>query len=284
MTEPYRYQASTKSESSDELINTVLLRPLAAVIVRILYRTPVTPNQVTLASTFAGLFAALAYTYDSVIAAGLLVTLKDLLDSADGQLARAKNLYSRRGRFLDSIGDFVVNLAVFSALGWILAQKTQSSLPWLWAFFGLAGITLRVSYHVFYQTSFLHLGGAYQANRLTEEITAEDLAGDRLALILQKIFLGIYGWQDRLMVALDAWCCKGRFDEEFRRRWYSDPAGLRLSGLLGMGTELFLLMLCSVSGNLEGYFWLNIAGMNAILLASVAYRRHLAGRLAQGLN
>jgi phosphatidylglycerophosphate synthase len=31
--------------------------------------------------------------------AGLCMTLKDLLDSADGQLARAKQMYSRFGRF-----------------------------------------------------------------------------------------------------------------------------------------------------------------------------------------
>src|SRR5437899_79660 len=95
---------------ADELINTFLLRPIAAVIVWMLYPTRITPNQVTTLAILAGLAAAFFYTINTPVAvatAGLLVTVKDILDDADGQLARAKQLYSRRGRFLDSIGDFI---------------------------------------------------------------------------------------------------------------------------------------------------------------------------------
>ena len=44
-----------------------------------------------------------------LVVAALCFYLKDIFDSADGQLARAKQLYSRHGRFLDSIGDYVVD-------------------------------------------------------------------------------------------------------------------------------------------------------------------------------
>jgi len=272
----YEYRKSLKSNVSDELINTYALRPIAGLIVWMLYRTPITPNHVTVASTIAGLVAAVFYLRDQALStalAGLLLTLKDVLDSADGQLARAKQQYSRTGRFLDSIGDFVVNVAVFGAIGWVLS--TSSGNPWmlLLAFLGLVGITLRVSYHVYYQTSFLHLEEKYQINRLTEELTEEDLKGDRLTLLLQRVFLAIYGWQDRLMVRIDLWCRRGRDDREFLAPWYSDSVGLRLSGLLGMGTELFVLMLCSVFNQLVLYLYLNLVIMNGILLASLMYRR-----------
>ena len=275
-TRSYNYRASIKSGKSDELINTYLLRPIAGLIVGMLYRTPVTPNQVTIVSILAGLLAAAFYVpgdSSSLVIAGLLVTTKDILDSADGQLARAKNLYSRRGRFLDSIGDFVVNLAVFAAIGWTLYETTGDSWMWLWAFLALAGITLRVSYHVFYHTSHLHLKGAYQINRVSEDITDNDRRGDRVTLVLQKIFQTIYGWQDRLMLAIDSWCRRGRLDEEFRQRWYGNTLALRLSGFLGIGTELFLLMLCSVVGDLELYTILNITLMNSLLLLTITYRR-----------
>jgi phosphatidylglycerophosphate synthase len=279
----YEYRKSLKSDVSDELINTYVLRPIAGLIVWLLYRTPITPNHVTVASTIAGLVAALFYLHDRALStalAGLLVTLKDVLDSADGQLARAKQQYSRIGRFLDSIGDFVVNVAVFGAVGWVLS--TSSGNPWmlLLAFLGLVGITLRVSYHVYYQTSFLHLEEKYQINRLTEELTEEDLKSGRLTLSLQRAFLAIYGWQDRLMVRIDLWCRRGRDDRKFLVPWYSDTVGLRLSGLLGMGTELFVLMLCSVFDQLVLYLYLNLAIMNGILLASLIYRRQfLSNRL-----
>src|SRR6266567_4448868 len=97
------FKQSLKSDSyyADEIINIYLLRPLAAIIVWMLYPTRTTPNQVTLAAIVIGCTAGIVYTLDipgAIAAAGLLVTAKDVLDDADGQLARAKVLYSRRGR------------------------------------------------------------------------------------------------------------------------------------------------------------------------------------------
>lgn len=272
----YEYKKSLKSGLSDEVINTYLLRPLAGLIVRVLYRTPVTPNQVTIASTIAGFVAAGLYLKNEAFytaVAGLCVTLKDVLDSADGQLARAKQQYSRIGRFLDSLGDFVVDVAVFGAIGWVLFSSSGDWWVIALSILGLLGITLRVSYHVFYQTSFLHLEEQYQVNRVTEDITADDLAGDPAALRLQKTFQFIYGWQDRLMLRVDTWCRRGCADRDFLSRWYSDPKGLRLSGLIGFGTELFLLMACSVFNELALYLMLNVFFMSGIVLLSVFYRR-----------
>ena len=276
----YYYKKTLKSSLSDELINTYLLRPIAGFVVYVLYPTPITPNQVTIASTVAGLIAAGFYLQNEVAStaiAGLLVTLKDLLDSADGQLARARQQYTRIGRFLDSIGDFVVDVAVFGAIGWVLYSLTGSGWMIVLALLGLVGITLRVSYHVFCQTSFLHLEEKYQTNRVTEEITKEDLTGDPLALTLQRVFQAIYGWQDRMMIRIDEWCKRGRLDREFLVRWYSDPVGLRLSGLIGIGTELFILMVCSIFNALQTYLILNVFLMNAILLLSILYRRWYLG-------
>ena len=272
----YEYKKTVKSSLSDELINTCLLRPLAGLVVWALYRTPVTPNQVTIASTIVGLVAAALYLKNEAFytaVAGLCVTLKDVLDSADGQLARAKQQYSRTGRFLDSLGDFVVDVAVFGAIGWVLFSSSGDWRMIVLGLLGLIGITLRVSYHVFYQTSFLHLEEKYQVNRVTEDVTINDLAGDPVALRLQKAFQFIYGGQDRLMLRVDTWCRRGRTDHDFLSRWYSDPKGLRLSGLVGIGTELFLLMVCSVLNELSLYLILNVFFMSGIALLSVFYRR-----------
>lgn len=74
------------------------------------------------------------------------------------------------------------------------------------------------------------------------------------------------------MVRIDAWCRRGRGDEQFLIPWYSDAAGLRISGFLGMGTELFLLTLCSVFNQLELYLFLNLILMNGIAILSLLYR------------
>jgi len=272
----YDYNKSIKSPASDELINTYLLRPIAGLLVRLLYPTSISPNQVTIASIVAGLAAALGYLQASPLAfvcAGLLVTLKDLLDSVDGQLARAREQYSRIGRFLDSIGDFIVDAAVFGAIGWTLGENHGGFLYPVLAFAGFWGITFRVSYHVFYQASFLHMENLYENNRLTEEVREEDTAGDRRTLLLQQLFQFLYGWQDALIKRIDVWSQGPTPGDSFRRMWYSDVVGIRLSGLLGMGTELFLVMFFSVLNELELYLYVNVLVMNGILLANMMYRR-----------
>jgi len=290
----YSYRKSLKSNISDEFINTYLIRPIAGLVVWALYSTPVTANQVTVVSTIVGLVAAFSYlkgTPEAFIIAGLFVTLKDLLDSADGQLARAKQQYSRVGRFLDSIGDFVVDAAVFGAIGWTLYQSTGHWWMLLLAFLGLIGISLRVSYHVFYQVKFLHLQKQFVNNRISEKIRKEDIEKGGVELVLQRIFQCIYGWQDRLIERVDRWSYGGSFRRSYENEprtpsedpscepcqscqaWYSDIISLRVSGLLGLGTELFLLMACSVLNRLELYLFLNLFLMNGIFLLCLLYRR-----------
>jgi hypothetical protein len=282
----YSYRNSIKSDKSDELINTYLLRPIAGVIVWALYYTPITPNQVTIVSILSGIVAALFYlkgTASAFVVAGLLIILKDILDSADGQLARAKQQQSRVGRFLDSIGDFVVNAAVFGSIGWTLYKMNDNWLTLILALLGLVGISLRISYHVFYQVQFLHLQKQYENNRITEELQEEDLKKSAFEITLQQIFQIIYGWQDRLMARIDGWSTRKPFQRsltteqselsEGYKAWYSDTLALRISGFLGFGTEFFLLMLCSVFNQLELYLYLNLFLMNGILIICIIYRR-----------
>ncbi len=282
----YSYQASVKSGVSDELINTYCVRPIAGLIVRPLYHTPVTPNQVTVAAMISGFVAAVCYAVGGAswtLLAGLFLWAKDILDSADGQLARAKGMYSRSGRFLDSIGDLVVNAAVFVAITAALAIHTGSLRYIPVGAVALLGITLRISYHVFYQVSFLHLESAYGINRTNEQLTDEDLQSDPLTLVLQKIYLLLYGWQDRLMARIDSWCRNGLLlDESTARAWYGDRMGLRFSGFLGMGTELFALVVFSLANRLEWYLWVNLVLQNGLWLVCVVYRRWgLASRIVR---
>lgn len=285
---PYSYDRSLKSDLSDELLNTYLLRPIAGLVVRFVFPTPLTPNHLTLIAIAFGFLSAWFYllgTAGMTLLAGLLLTTKDILDSADGQLARARNQYSRAGRFLDSIGDIVVNFLVFTSITLALYQSTGS-----WVIIPLGAmsfiyLTLRVSFHVFYQTSYLHLNERYLLNRVTEEVRQEDLRReDRTELLLHRIFQFFYGWQDRLMVRLDRWCLAGLpLSKENQALWYGDRIALRGSGLLGLGTELFLLMICSVLNVLELYLMLNLVLMNGVWLGTMLYRRFVLVRKIRSL-
>jgi phosphatidylglycerophosphate synthase len=279
-----RYRRSVKAARSDELLNTYLLRPMAGLIVWSLIPLRVTPNQVTVVSILTGFVAASLYLPEvegPLVLAGLLVTVKDVLDSVDGQLARATGRFSRAGRFLDSIGDFAVNVALFGAIGWRLWHDHQQQPWWLLAaLVGFLGTTLRISYHVFYQVSYLHLEGEYTNNRVTEEITEQDLNEGPQTLMLHRWFLALYGWQDRVLLHLDAWCGRDLLKRETQEEWYSDPVALRLSSFLGIATELFLLMLWTVFNSLETYLMIvNLGAMNILLAFCVWHRRVVLRRI-----
>lgn len=283
---PYEYAQSVKSEASDEPINTYLIRPVAGILVRALYGTPVTPNQVTVAAILIGLGSAVLYRYAGpgpAVAAGLCLTLKDIVDSADGQLARARGTSSRAGRFLDSIGDLIVNLSVFSAIGASLFELT-GDVQWIvLSALGFAGTTLRISYHVFYHTSYLHLQSLYGVNRLSEEVRPEDREQSTVTLRLQWMFQALYGWQDRWMAAIDRWSLRGKpLDAASAHRWYGDRTGLRFTGVMGLGTELFLLTLFSLAGWTRWYLWVNVVGLNILWWGSIAYRRWVLVRRVWG--
>ncbi len=274
----YSYENSIKSNKSDELINIYLQRPIAGFIVRAVYLTPVSPNHLTLVSILLGIIGGVLVALPDarLAAAGLCFYLKDVFDSADGQLARAKQQFSRQGRFLDSIGDFIVDLFLFGGICVFLYRGGTSILISLSiGVAGFLGTSLRVSYHVFYQTSYLHGEQKYQTNRISEELRDQDYLEDRTTFWLQRIFLFLYGWQDRLMLWLDRWCFRGGNREQgtMPATWYQDAIALRWSGLLGFGTEYVVLTVCLLLRSISAYLFFTMIFFNGVWFCSILYRK-----------
>lgn len=111
----------------DQLWNTYVMRPLAAVFVAIVHKTPLTPNQVTLLSlcvavTGSALLIALP-TYRGGLLAILVLEIAYLFDCADGMLARYKKLASPTGHLFDFFVDELKATMLIGALGIHLAGK-----------------------------------------------------------------------------------------------------------------------------------------------------------------
>jgi len=96
-----------------------LNRPLASLVVRLVYNTPITPNGLTFFSFFLGLLAVFSLSqgkYIYFILGGIGIQLSSIMDCADGMLARSKNMCSEFGShldiFLDRIMDFSMIIGV----------------------------------------------------------------------------------------------------------------------------------------------------------------------------
>lgn len=95
-------------------LNKYIYRPIASLVVRLLFNTKITPNQVTVFS-FAWSLAAAALFFlggrQNALIGAILIQVAQVLDCADGMLARAKNISSDFGAyldlFLDRVSDFL---------------------------------------------------------------------------------------------------------------------------------------------------------------------------------
>ena len=113
MTLKEEYQASLKSSDTEEWFDLHFHRPLGFLWAKLFAKLGVSPNAITVASIFMGVAGgAMLYFGQKELAwinwiGMLLITWADTFDSADGQLARLTQQYSRMGRILDGVsGDF----------------------------------------------------------------------------------------------------------------------------------------------------------------------------------
>jgi phosphatidylglycerophosphate synthase len=135
------YRDSKKEQ--DIFWNVYIARPLAAVLLYFMRRTPLTPNQVTFLGAFAflGVAAILVLMRDwtGMLLAAAALQFAYILDCADGQLARLKSMTSEVGAYLDFLIDEVKALLLVGAFGvrlWLVHDDVT------WLVVAIAGMAL----------------------------------------------------------------------------------------------------------------------------------------------
>jgi phosphatidylglycerophosphate synthase len=144
----FEYEKSIKKVSSYPFVQRYLpldryaIRPPASLVVKAVFKTRVTPNQLTLTSFFLALLAALAFAggrHGLFVLGGCLSLLSTIFDAADGMLARAKALTSRYGAYLDLFLDRIADFAVMAGASF---GCYRHSGDWRFLAFGLLTIGL----------------------------------------------------------------------------------------------------------------------------------------------
>lgn len=107
--------------SYDGVIDTYFNRKVANGLTRLFVKAGWSPNAITTLSVVIGLLAAALFAqgaYFAGIVGALLFQLSAIVDCCDGDVARLTFQESRFGERFDLIGDNVVHMAIFGALGW----------------------------------------------------------------------------------------------------------------------------------------------------------------------
>lgn len=188
--------------------------PLARPIVAALVNTRVTPVQLTLVSLAFGIMAAALVAADF---GGLwqffpfaAYHLKNIFDTCDGTLARARNAPDRFGRFLDSVVDFIVALLVIAAMALVAYKQTGSFYAIALGAAAFLASVMSTSYYVFYTIKFAEYKKVSTASRPDESPSPDDARmyadsrRQKAYEIVYALFRFFYGWQDRAVITLDA--------------------------------------------------------------------------------
>lgn len=197
-----------------------LIRPPAALVAKAVFKTEITPNQLTGASLVFALLAALAFSGGRPVffaLGGCLTLVSTIFDAADGMLARAKNMTSRYGAyldlFLDRIADFVVMMG--ATIGYFKYTRSNAFL-----IFGLVTIGL-----YFLQLGLYYINLLYtRAEKNGEGAEAKSLAACIIFLVSvlgrpDAIIAGIFLMAlSGTVIKLARFLRKGRDPEEVRLR------------------------------------------------------------------
>ena len=165
-TRPLNLVRPLRPRELEDTLNHRLYHPLAWQLAKLLARTPLTPNQVSVAGAITVVCAGIAYTvplwggpfllreaWPLSAALGLLLHMAwHVIDGADGDLARMTGRTSPRGEMIDGLCDYASHFVLYLMLGAFLAAGIG---PWGWAIAWSAGIAHAVqSAHVESQRRF----------------------------------------------------------------------------------------------------------------------------------
>lgn len=134
-------------------VNKYLNRPLASPVVRIFYRTRVTPNELTFLAFVLGLVAAYFLFRGepaSFIVGGILTQISSIIDCSDGMLAKTRGQQSEFGAYLDMFFDRINEFCLMAGYAFGYFRQSRQINFLIYGFIALGLYFLQVS--LFYLT------------------------------------------------------------------------------------------------------------------------------------
>ena len=97
----FKYVGKTATGWISRNINSKISLPTS----RILIKTPLTPNMISVGINIIGLFCGIFYAIGHPVLGALCMHIATILDRSDGEVARVKLMETKRGQWVDTISD-----------------------------------------------------------------------------------------------------------------------------------------------------------------------------------
>jgi phosphatidylglycerophosphate synthase len=292
------FSSVLKSREVEDPVNLWFNRPLAYAFVALVFRTPITPNQVTLLATLVGVIAAASIalgTADALLWGGILLWTSAILDGADGILARAKKLQSEMGRALDGTADLVVAGAAIVAAIYHLWVKFHSFEIFVLCVATVMSSVFHIYLYDYYKESYLTLTRTEGQGRFETRAEVVDRS--------QRLKREGASWVVRLAAKLYVDLLRNQHFAVSR----TNPTGLRegkeyrlspplaatyrqhnrgpmyLWTWISLAPHTYLMAIFAMLDRFEIYLWVRLVLANALLLVALLWQRKASNAVAPAL-
>lgn len=277
------YKKSLKMPEVEEVIDLFLYRPLAFIMVKLIYNTKVTPDQLTLAAIIMGLTSGIFYSFGLKLTGfigALFYLLFIIFDCSDGQLARLKKNGTSIGRLLDGIADYIVVTAIYIGIAVGYSQNGDQPSPMLILLI-LSAICIIIQEILvdYYRTRFLDI---VMKRKNTFEEGISEYRSQYIRLKTQKNrwfeknLIYIYLIYSKLQRTLTS--------KKKREDFYTaDPTDyykknrviIRFWVFMGPSAMRTTLIICSLFGWFYIYFWITIGVFNILAVVLLIIQRQI---------
>ncbi len=274
----------------EEVFDLYFYRPIAFLLVKIIYQTNITPNQVTLAAIVMGLIGGYFYAHGTPLSptpfiwGAVFYALFNILDCSDGQLARLKKNGTYTGRIIDGLADYIAAVAVFVGIGIGFCNHTDNPKFW-WIVLLMSGISNIIQSVLvdYYRNRFLDY--VLERKSTFEEDLQEfkneyekikDQKNKGFDRLLIRLYLRYSAFQHTVSTKSDETAHNKISPDTYFRM---NKSIIRSWVILGPTTQITLLIICSICNRFDIFFGIMIIAFNILALVNWLYQKNIDKKL-----
>jgi hypothetical protein len=268
------YKRSLKMAEVEEVIDLFFYRPIAFLLVKSIYKTKITPDNLTIGAIILGLTGGFFYAFglhQSSVIGAIFYILFVIFDCSDGQLARLKNNGTKIGRLLDGIADYIVVVAIY--IGFAIGYAEKGGQPYtMLIILALSGasITIQSLLVDYYRTRFLDIVLNHKNTfkdgineYRTEYLKLKKQKGKWLEKNIILIYLFYSKVQRRIIGKRKRESPVTASPQDYYKK---NRTMIRFWLIMGPSAIRTWLIVCSFIGRFDIYFWVTIIGFNVLAI------------------
>lgn len=297
-----KFKDSLKNYESEELTDLYIFRPLGHLVVKAIYHTNLTPNQISLLSVISSLIAGILYAVGmkwSWIAAACFYFFYCVLDCVDGQIARLKGTGTKTGRIVDGVADYAAHFVLY--IGLIVAMirmKASYPLPFLpesdirgWIWILAAALTVMSHAMLLDHHRNLFIAASKGKNDWEEdEIDIFSQEYDRLKKagtgLFERTIIRAYLGYTKMFLFFQRKPAETKkkskkpiyVPEDYYRK---HKLSVRLWGLIGGSTNILIFSVMSAIFEMQAYLWFTVFATNIYAIGLMIYQQYVNSKVAK---